>query len=92
MKRSINANNEDNAELEVIISTCINELRDSLNICKVTTNNFTHIDAETKNYSDNLMKNIDMLTTISKHVTKNPTIHLLKSEAKFKLADKYLDK
>jgi len=38
------------------------------------------------------MKNLEMLTNIAKHVTKNPTIHLLKSEAKFKLADKYLDK
>jgi len=49
LKRSINANNEENAELELVISTCINELRDSLNICKVTTNNFTNVDLETKN-------------------------------------------
>lgn len=88
LKRQINANNEDNAELEVVISTCMNELRDSLNICKVTTNNFSNVDQDTKDYSDNLMTNMEMLNKIAKHVTKNPSIHLLKSEAKFKLADK----
>lgn len=92
LKRKINANNEENAELEVVLSTCINELRDSLNICKVTTNNFTNIDIETKKYSDNLMSNIEILTMLAKQVSKNPSIHLLKSEAKFKLADKYLDR
>lgn len=49
IKRRINTNNEENAELEVVLSTCLNELRDSLNICKVTTNNFTNIDVDTKN-------------------------------------------
>lgn len=34
------------------------------------------------------MKNIEMLALVTKQVTKNPSIHLLKSEAKFKLADK----
>jgi len=49
IKRRINTNNEENAELEVVLSTCLNELRDSLNICKVTTNNFANIDVDTKN-------------------------------------------
>jgi len=48
LKQQLNSMHEGKAEVEVVLGTCINELREVLNVIKVQTGGFSAIDEETK--------------------------------------------